>query len=282
MLPVPYDRPALGNAMTEPGGDEAAPALLVSTSSSGVRRLRLNRPQARNAINWVLRRQLRSELEAAGLDDGVRVVVLSGDDRAFCAGGDVKEMGNGARDTSAKLSMAATINHLIAEMDKPVVAEVRGFASGAGFGLATACDFVLVDDTAVFQSAFISRGLVPDMGTTYWLARQVGLHRAKEIVLTGRSVDAAEAHALGIAARLWSSAEFRTEADAFAEALAASSVRAIGLTKRLLNRAFETDLATALDLERLSQLQASASDEHLTYLAALSAGGAASGAVRAE
>ncbi len=256
------------------------PAILVSTSASGVTRLQLNRPQARNAINWALRRQLRAALEAASVDGSVRVVVLAGDQRAFCSGGDVKEMGNGPVDTGAKLSMAATINHLIADMDKPVVAEVRGFAAGAGVGLAMACDFVLVDETAVFQTAFVSRGLAPDMGTSYWLARQVGLHRAKEILLTGRSVDATEAHELGIAARKWQATDFRREADAFVESLAAAPVGAMGLTKRLLNRVFETDLATALDLERLSQLQASASDEHAEYLRGIQAGGSAGGRAR--
>ena len=248
------------------------PALLVSTSASGVTRLQLNRPRARNAINWALRRHLRAALEEASLDDAVRVVVLSGDDHAFCSGGDVKEMGNGPGDTSAKLHLAATINHLIADMNKPVVSEVRGFAAGAGVGLAMACDFVLVDDTAVFEPAFVSRGLAPDMGTSYWLARQVGLHRAKEILLTGRRVDADEVQVLGIAARRWSPTDFRREADAFVELLAASPV---GLTKRLLNRVFETDLATALDLERLSQLQASASAEHARYLDWVRAGGSA-------
>ena len=163
--------------------DSGAPALLTELRD-GILRLTFNRPRARNAINWEVRRALLAQLDSASRDHAVRVVVLAGDEKAFCAGGDVKEMGNGSRDTSDKLVIAKSINTLIADMDKPVVAEVRGYASGAGFGLALACDILLADDTAVFQSSFIQRGLVPDMGTTYWLVRQVGLHRAKEIIFT--------------------------------------------------------------------------------------------------
>jgi len=250
---------------------------ILTTLDAGVLRVQFNRPQARNAINWEVRRGLRAILDNAARDDAVRIVVLAGDDRAFCSGGDVKEMGNGTSDTSAKLTIAKDLSQLIAEMDKPVVAEVRGYASGAGFGLAMACDFVLVDDTAIFQSVFITRGLVPDFGTTHWLARQVGLHRAKEIILTCRAVQAQEAFDLGIAARLWSRAEFRAQADSFITTLAAAPAFAMGLTKRMLNVTFETDLGSAMDSERLSQLLASTSAEHLAYLAAVKEAGSARG-----
>ena len=260
-------------------GQADAPALL-SDLRDGILRLTFNRPRARNAINWELRRSLIAQLEAASRDHAVRVVVLAGDEKAFCAGGDVKEMGNGSRDTSDKLVIAKAINQLIADMDKPVVAEVRGYASGAGFGLALACDIVLADDTAVFQSSFIQRGLVPDMGTTYWLVRQVGLHRAKEIIFTGRSIDAAEGQALGFVSRRWPAATFRDEADALESSLAAQPMTGLGLTKHMLNRSLETDLSAAMDAERVGQLMASTSDEHLAYLAAVKAGAGARGTSR--
>jgi len=250
---------------------------ILTTLDAGVLRVQFNRPKARNAINWEVRRGLRTILDDAARDVAVRAVVLAGDDRAFCSGGDVKEMGNGTTDTAAKLTMAKDLGQLIAEMEKPVVAEVRGYASGAGFGLAMACDFVLIDDTAIFQSVFIARGLVPDFGTTYWLARQVGLHRAKEIILTGRSVMAREAFDLGIAARLWNAAEFREQADAFVASLATAPTFAMGLTKRMLNVTFETDFGAAMDSERLSQLLASTSQEHLAYLASVREAGSARG-----
>jgi 2-(1,2-epoxy-1,2-dihydrophenyl)acetyl-CoA isomerase len=256
---------------------EPPPPALVESRADGILRLTFNRPHARNAINWEVRRSLLAALDAASRDHDVRVVVLAGDERAFCAGGDVKEMGNGPLDTSDKLVIAKSINQLIADMDKPVVAEVRGYASGAGFGLALACDIVLTDDTAVFQSSFIQRGLVPDMGTTYWLVRQVGLHRAKEIIFTGRSIDAAEGRSLGFVSRTWAASEFREQADEFERRLAEQPLVGLGLTKHMLNRAMENDLSAALDAERVGQLTATTSPEHLSYLEAVRAGAGARG-----
>ena len=263
--------------MTQP--DDENPVLLESFSD-GVLRLQLNRPEARNAINWRLRRHLHRVLDDASRNHDVRVVVLAGDDRAFCAGGDVKEMGGGDQDTSDKLIMMKSISQSIADMAKPVVAEVRGFASGAGFGLALTCDLVLADDTAVFASTFIRLGLVPDLGTTYWLARQVGLHRAKEIILTGRPIPAEEGLALGFVARLWPREEFRGQADRLIAELAAQPAAGMGLTKPMLNRTFETDLSAAMDAERLAQMAAIGSEEHLAYLEALHAGASAGGTLR--
>jgi 2-(1,2-epoxy-1,2-dihydrophenyl)acetyl-CoA isomerase len=251
------------------------PPLIATRDDAGVLRLQLNRPQARNAINWALRRELLRVLRETALDNSVRVVVIAGDERAFCAGGDVKEMGNGTEDTSAKLVLAKAIVETMAAMPQPVIAEVRGYASGAGFGLALACDLVLVDETAVFQSVFVSRGLVPDFGTSYLLARAVGVRRAKELILTGREVRAAEAVDLGIAARRLPAAELHAGVAALAAGLAASSLTSLGLSKRLVDGAPGWDLGTALDHERLSQLLAASSDEHRAYLDAVRAGGGA-------
>jgi 2-(1,2-epoxy-1,2-dihydrophenyl)acetyl-CoA isomerase len=264
--------------MTAPGPPDGS--ALLSELRDGILRLTFNRPRARNAINWEVRRALLAKLDSASRDHAVRVVVLAGDEKAFCAGGDVKEMGNGSRDTSDKLAIAKTINTLIADMDKPVVAEVRGYASGAGFGLALACDIVLADDTAVFQSSFIERGLVPDMGTTYWLVRQVGLHRAKEIIFTGRSIDAAEGQALGFVSRVWPVAIFRAEADSLETFLAGQPMTGLSLTKHMLNRSLESDLSAAMDAERVGQLMAAASEEHLAYVEAVKSGAGAKGTSR--
>ncbi len=262
------------------GAVEADGPALFSDLRDGILRLTFNRPRARNAINWEVRRALLAQLDAASRDHDIRVVVLAGDDKAFCAGGDVKEMGNGSRDTSDKLVMAKAINQLIAGMDKPVVAEVRGYASGAGFGLALACDIVVADEKAVFQTSFIQRGLVPDMGTTYWLVRQVGLHRAKEIIFTGRSIDASEGQELGFVAHVWTTANFREEADALEALLARQPTVGLSLTKHMLNRSLESDLSAALDAERLGQLAATTSAEHLAYLDEVSSGAGARGILR--
>jgi 2-(1,2-epoxy-1,2-dihydrophenyl)acetyl-CoA isomerase len=251
--------------------------VIISTAVNGTLRLQLNRPAARNAINWTMRRELHRLLTDAAQDASLRLIVLAGDNRAFCAGGDVKEMGTGPADTSAKLMMASAITSTIASMAAPVVAEVRGYASGAGFGLALACDIILVDETAVFQSPFVSRGLVPDMGTTYRLSRQVGVHKAREILLSGRDVSAEEAVALGLAAALWPGERFRVAAEEYEARLATSSREAIALTKNLVNHAPEWDFATAAEMERLAQLRAVSSDEHRSYLSAIRDGRGARG-----
>jgi 2-(1,2-epoxy-1,2-dihydrophenyl)acetyl-CoA isomerase len=248
--------------------------LLVSFAD-GVLRLQLNRPKARNAINWAMRRELHRVLGEASHDTAVRVVVLAGDERAFCSGGDVKQMGGGDTDTSDKLIMMKAISETVTGMPKPVVAEVRGHAAGAGFGLALMCDLVLADETAVFTSTFIRIGLVPDLGLAYWLPRQVGLHRAKEIILTGRAIGAQEALSLGLVARVWDTETFRAHADEFIGVLSAQAGAGMGLTKPLLNQTFENSLSSTLDSERLAQITAAHSHEHQAYLAGLRSGGSA-------
>jgi 2-(1,2-epoxy-1,2-dihydrophenyl)acetyl-CoA isomerase len=234
---------------------------LLSSLVDGVLTLQLNRTRARNAINRVLRMQLRDALQSAAVDPAVRVVVIRGDERAFCAGGDVKEMGNGAADNAVKLSLAKQIVQAMADMSKPVVAVVRGHAVGAGFGFALACDLIVADESATFGAPFVGIGLAPDMGASYWLIRQVGLHRAKDILLNSRTITAAEAHELGIVARLWPAAELDSRLEELTSSLAAASPTALGLTKRMLNRAFEVDLSAALDTELVSQLVAAESSE---------------------
>lgn len=226
---------------------------LVLESEGGVLTIRLDRPRARNAINRVMRRGLRDVLQDAAVDPEVRVVVIRGDERAFCSGGDIKEMGNGPADNSTKLSLAKQIVTCLADMPQPVIAVVRGHAAGAGFSMALACDLVVADETATFTAPFAARGLVPDMGGTYWLLRQVGLHRAKDILLTGRPVTAQEGADLGFVSRLWPAAELEERLSELTRSLAATSPTALGLTKKLLNRAFENDLGAALDAEQVAQ-----------------------------
>jgi 2-(1,2-epoxy-1,2-dihydrophenyl)acetyl-CoA isomerase len=236
--------------------------LLQRHADDGVLWLTLNRPAARNAINFELRGLLRDALLAVADDRSVRVVVLQGDATAFCAGGDVKEMGGGADLTAGKLTVGGEIVRGIAELDRPVVAAVRGHAAGAGFSLALACDLIVADSTAQFRASFVGRGLVPDMGGTYWLARQVGLHRAKDIFLTGRVVDAAEALELGFVSRLFETAEFDDELDRLVSGMARGPVQAMGATKQLLNEAWSRDLASQLDAEAAQQVALSGTEEH--------------------
>ena len=234
----------------------------------GVLWLTLNRPRARNAMNHELRGQLRDRLAVEANDPGVRAVVIQGDATSFCSGGDIKEMGGDSAVVARKLREGRSIVESISQLPKPVIAAVRGHASGAGFSIALACDLVVADETAVFQSVFVHRGLIPDLAGTYWLARQVGLYRAKEMIFTGRQVAAQEAHALGLVARLWPAADFAAELRTLASELAGGPTVAYGLAKRLLNRTFETDMSTALELEALAQSVTSSTQDHRDSISA--------------
>lgn len=239
--------------------EQGAPLLVQQ--DDGVLWLTLNRPQARNAINQELRDLLRDCLTRQAASPEVRAVVIRGDERAFCSGGDLKETG-GPSTVARKLDDGRTIVESIAQLPKPVVAAVRGHASGSGFSIAMACDMIVADETAVFRSVFVKRGLIPDLAGTYWLARQVGLYRAKDIVFSGRAVSAEEAHALGLVTRLWPAHDFDAELQALTRSLAHGPTVAYGVAKRLLNRTFETDLSTALELESLGQSVTSGSEDH--------------------
>lgn len=234
---------------------------LLSDLEGGVLTLQLNRPEARNAINTLLRGQLRDAVQAAAVDTAVRVIVIRGDRTAFCAGGDIKEMSGDPLVNAAKLAIAKQIVTAIADMAKPVVAVVQGHAAGAGFSLAAACDLIVADDNAKFHAPFVGRGLVPDMGATYWLVRQLGLHRAKDLFLTARSLTALEAYELGLVSRYWPDGDVEERLSELTSALAATAPAAVGLTKRLLNRALETDLSAALDAELTAQSLAANSPE---------------------
>lgn len=245
--------------------------LLLQSVEDGVLWLSLNRPEARNAINFALRAQLREALVETAADPGIRVVVVRGGAAAFCAGGDVKEMGGGPDVVAGKLSAGADIVRAVAELEKPVIAGVQGHAAGAGFSLALACDLIVADTTAQFRGAFVGRGLVPDMGGTYWLARQVGLHRAKEIFLTGRVVDAEEARALGFVFKVFRPEEFESGLRQLADELARGPAAAMGATKALLNETFARDLPSQLAEEARSQVAMSATPEHREAVARFAA-----------
>ncbi len=236
---------------------------LLARQAGGVLWLTFNRPQVRNAINDEVRKLLRKGLSSAAAAPDVRAVVIQGDERAFSAGADVNEMGGEPGTIDRMLDEGRSIIESIARLPKPVIAAVRGPAAGSGFSIAMACDIIVADETAVFHSVFAKRALIPDLAATYWIARQVGLYRAKDIVLNSRPVPAAEAHELGLVARLWPAADFDAELRRLASELASGPTVALGMAKQLLNRTFETDLSTALELEKLGQLVTVASQDHL-------------------
>lgn len=236
--------------------------LVVEDPAPGVRRLRLDGESTLNALDDEIKNALLAELASVASDPGVTVVMLTGTGRAFCAGGDVRAMGErSALETIAVLDKGRQITERITSMSKPVVAAVNGLASGAGFNLALACDVLLAREQAWFQQSFVRMGLVPDMGGTYFLARQVGHHRAKEILLSARRITSAEAHDLGLVAHVYAE-DFEDRALAYCADLARGPGRALGITKALANRAVDVPLQQALDAEAYGQAVASTTADH--------------------
>lgn len=232
----------------------------------GVATIELARPQKLNALNAQMVNELADVTQRAAGDPGVRVVVVKGEGKAFCAGLDVSVLGQlrGTRGTRF-LSFARTAQRpllTLAQMDKPTVASVQGHAIGAGFQLALACDLRIVADDARFAMFEVRFGLVPDLGGTNWLSRAIGPGRAKEIVWTARWVEADEAERIGLANRVVSADQLEKETEAYVRELAASPPIPVGLSKSLLNRAHETPLETVLEHAAQAQAACVDSDDH--------------------
>ena len=228
----------------------------------------LNRPDSFNSVDTALFKELMSALETATAGPA-RAIVLTGAGRAFCAGVDLKELEAGYRagDTPQLGRVVEdTFNPLLRTLmaiPKPVIAAVNGPSAGAGMGLALAADLRIMSSSASFMMAFINIGLVPDTGTSWLLPALVGYGRAVELTMSGRKIAADEALAIGLVNRVVDPDALAAEAHAWAAKLAAGPTIAYGRTKAMLRRAVETDLATALDLERDEQQAAGRTADHI-------------------
>lgn len=231
-------------------------------TQEGVLTITLDRPEVLNAVNARMARELTDLLRSADEDDAVRVVLLTGAGRGFCAGADVGDLaeraGGGRTEGPAGLRQGmrrgwVRLATTLLELEKPVVAAVNGPCAGAGIGLALSCDIVVASTEASFSVAFVKRGLVPDAATTFLLPRLVGLRVARELCLLGDRVDAAEAGRLGLVTRVVPADALMETANDYARRLADGAGAAQRLTKRLLQSAFEHDVATALDREFTAQ-----------------------------
>jgi 2-(1,2-epoxy-1,2-dihydrophenyl)acetyl-CoA isomerase len=226
------------------------PHLLVETSADGVRTITLDRADKLNAVNGALAAAFSSAVADAAAEDAVRVVVVTGSGRAFCAGLDLSEPPTLPSATRVErldpYAWVGTWVRTILSCEKPVVAAVNGAAAGAGFGLALACDVRLVAASARMTAGYVRRGLSPDAGVSWLLPRHVGLARASDILFTGRDVDAVEAERIGLAAQIVPDAEFAASVRSYAALLAAGPPVAQALTKRLLVKSLDTALDAAL------------------------------------
>ncbi len=215
--------------------------------SDGVATLALNRPEKRNAVSDDMRDQLIEALEYAAAEKTVRALVITGNGKGFCAGGDIAGMERRMRAPAGEIafngwSRQLRVHHAVAllhAMPKPTVAAVNGAAAGLGADMALSCDFIVASDAASFTWSYISRGLVPDGGGLYFLPRRVGLARAKELIFSGRKIGPDEALRLGVADRVSGASSLLADAQTWARELSAGSATALALGKTILNQSFE-------------------------------------------
>jgi 2-(1,2-epoxy-1,2-dihydrophenyl)acetyl-CoA isomerase len=219
----------------------------------------LDRPEVRNAVNEQMRGELREVIAEVGASEAVRGLIITGAGSAFCSGGDIQAMRErmalGNRVSEVGWRRQRELHEILGRLyylDKPTIAAVNGPAFGLGLDLALCCDFLFAAQTATLCASFIQRGLVPDGGGLYFLPRRVGLARAKDLILSGRVVQADEALAIGLADRVAPPDRLLEEARAWAEQLAQLPRTAQALAKNILNRSSE------LSLEEVNALGAEA------------------------
>jgi enoyl-CoA hydratase/carnithine racemase len=224
--------------------------LIVESPSPGVTLIRLNRPEALNALNSTLLSELSAALDAAEADEGVRCLVLTGSEKAFAAGADIKEMSDKTYAQMFMLDFFTAAARRIETFRKPIIAAVAGYALGGGCELAMMCDFIIAAETAKFGQPEINLGVAPGIGGTQRLTRFVGKAKAMDMILTARMMDAAEAERSGLVSRVVAADKLMDEALAAAVKIAALSPLAVMMNKELVEAAYETTLTTGVALER--------------------------------
>lgn len=226
------------------------PQTLLIETHAHVALIRLNRPEALNALNQQLMSELAQTLQAMDTDDSVRCIVITGSEKAFAAGADIREMAGKTFAQAFTSDIFGPEAEAIQRIRKPIIAAVAGFALGGGCELAMMCDFILAADTAKFGQPEINLGIIAGMGGTQRLTRAVGKAKAMEMNLTGRMMDAAEAERAGLVSRILPAADLIDEALKTAAKIAAKSAVSIRAAKESVNRAEETTLREGLLLER--------------------------------
>ncbi|MEK7861159.1 MAG: enoyl-CoA hydratase-related protein [Chloroflexota bacterium] len=228
--------------------------------------LTLDRADVLNAFDEQLTTELAAAVRDAGEDRGIRAVVITGAGRAFSAGQDLRDRaGSIERVGEPRLGDELRRRYhpvisAIRTMRKPVIAAVNGVVSGAGFGLAVACDIRVASSSASFRAGWGRVGLVPDAGSAFFLPRLIGWGRAFDLIVTGEPVDAVEALRIGLVTRVWPEREFAREWRAFATTIAQGATEALALSKEGLNAAWERDFASFLEIE--AELQDRAGRTH--------------------
>jgi enoyl-CoA hydratase len=240
--------------------------------ADGVCSITLARPEKRNAVNDVMFRELGDATERAAVDADARVVLVRGEGKSFCAGIDLGMFSHEAFQNTgnfhAFVRMAQRAYRNLQTMPKPSIAAVQGHALGAGFQLALACDLRICAEDVTLGMFEVRYGIIPDLGGNRPLALLVGPARAKELVWTGRTVDAAEAERIGLANRVVSTDALAKESEELAGQLAAAPPIAVSLTKSIINRATELSAEAVMDREAELQQRAITSEDQKEAVAA--------------
>lgn len=228
---------------------------LILEEQDQVLKITLNRPESRNALDMEMREELSEVLDSVSKNPDIRVLILTGNGKAFCAGGDIKTMqvpfpplAGRKRLKDLHVWLKTLIN-----LEIPVIAAVNGVAAGAGCNLALACDMIIASREAKFIQSFVKVGLVPDAAGLYFLPRLIGLSKAKELMFTGKAIDAREAESLGLVNKVVAAEQVGPVTEKLAKELAQGSGKAIALTKRILNLSLSSDLETVLEFEAIAQ-----------------------------
>jgi 2-(1,2-epoxy-1,2-dihydrophenyl)acetyl-CoA isomerase len=239
------------------------------TIEGAVAKVVLNRPERLNALTWEMRQQLREHFSELRFNETVRAIVVTGEGRAFCTGADVGAMERKElRGEREKLQAGShSYMRVLTSIEKPVIAAVRGPTVGIGWSIAMACDLIVASETARFSQIFRRIGLAPDGGAIWFLTKRLGMARAKELVFTGRFVEAAEALSLGLVNYVVPDGELMAKAEELAADLASGPTFAFGMAKKMFAMANST-YEDFLDLESLVQPQLGQSQDHREGVAA--------------
>lgn len=245
--------------------------ILVEMRDDGIAVITLNNPENRNPLTEATKVELINALNLAADDGDVRTLVLTGKGSAFCAGGDVKNIGKVLPPEEIRAVMGQSQQLLLAllNLKKPVVAAVNGDAFGMGCNLALACDFPIASDNARFCQVFIKLGIMPDFGALYFLPRLVGPVKAKELVYTGKAISAEDAFQMGLIQNVVSPDVLEAEALNFAGKLAKLPTKAIGRAKKVINQSFDLTLNQVLEEEINAQIDLTRTEDHQEGVRAL-------------
>jgi enoyl-CoA hydratase/carnithine racemase len=230
---------------------------LLCEDRGAVRTITIARPEKKNAITLELLREISEKLDEAQASREIRVVAIAGAGGAFCSGADLGNIGGGERvdiESAIRADLHGVVRRLGRLVEKPTVALVDGMAAGFGCDLALACDIRLVSARAIFAEIFGRRGLIPDGGGTFNLPRIVGLGRALEMIYLGDKIDAAEAHRIGLANRVYPTETFAEQSREVLDRLAKGAPLAAAYAKRCVTAALDMDLETALANEARHQI----------------------------